>query len=157
MADTYTQLYIHLVFAVKGRASLVRESLRERLEQYLCGIARTLRHKPLAIYCMPDHLHLLLGLHPDQSVADVVRELKSSSSAWVNTNQLLPHKFEWQRGYGAFSYAKSNVDNVVQYILNQPEHHRKTTFQTEFLALLTKFEIDYKPEYLFDWVGPEEC
>jgi REP element-mobilizing transposase RayT len=150
MANTYTQLYIHLVFAVQGRQHLVTERIRERLQQYLCGIAHEHRHKALAIYCMPDHLHLLIGLHPDQSIANLVQLLKSNSSRWVNENRLLPGRFEWQRGYGAFSYARSQLDTVIQYILNQPRHHQKLTFQEEYREFLKRFEIDYDPRYVFD-------
>jgi REP element-mobilizing transposase RayT len=150
MANTYTQLYIHLVFAVKGRAAVVPEAVRERLQQYLCGIARAEKHKPLAIYCMPDHLHFLLGLHPDQSIAEVVRVLKANSSKWLNEQRLLPGRFEWQRGYGAFSYARSQLDAVVNYILTQPAHHHKTSFQEEYVAFLERFGVEYDARYLFD-------
>ena len=150
MPNTYTQLYIHLVFAVKGRACQVTEGVRERLQQYLCGIASQRQHKPLAIYCMPDHLHLLVGLNPDQSIADLVRDLKSISSTWLNTERLLPSKFQWQTGYGAFSYARSQLDAVVNYILTQPEHHHKTTFQEEYKQFLVKFGVEYDERYLFE-------
>ncbi len=150
MANTYTQLYIHLVFAVQGRQSVVAESIRERFQQYICGIAQERQHKVLAIYCMPDHLHLLLGLHPGQSIAELVQLVKSNSSKWLNENKLLPGRFEWQRGYGAFSYARSQLNSIVQYILNQPEHHHKLTFQEEYIAFLQRFEVDYDPRYLFE-------
>lgn len=150
VANTYTQLYIHFVFAVQGRAAMITEPLRERLQQYLCGIAREYNHKPLAIYCMPDHLHLLVGLHPDQSIADLVRLLKANSSKWVNENQLVAGRFEWQRGYGAFSYARSQLDAVVNYILTQPAHHHKKTFREEYVEFLRRFEVEYDPRYLFE-------
>ena len=150
MANTYTQLYIHLVFAVQGRQHFIHETVRERLQQYLCGIARECQHKPLAIYCMPDHTHLLVGLSPDQSVADLVQRLKANSSKWLNENRLLPGRFEWQRGYGAFSYARSQLDNVVNYILTQPEHHKRRSFRDEYLQLLERFEVAYDPRYVFD-------
>lgn len=155
MANTYTQLYIHLVFAVQGRQHFIHETVRERLQQYLCGIALECQHKPLAIYCMPDHTHLLVGLSPDQSVADLVQRLKANSSKWLNENRLLPGRFEWQRGYGAFSYARSQLDNVVNYILTQPEHHKRRSFRDEYLQLLERFEVAYDPRYVFDWIAAE--
>lgn len=151
MANTYTQLYIHLVFAVHGRQQVVTETLRERLQQYLCGIAHGQQHKALAIYCMPDHTHLLVGLHPDQSIAELVQLLKSNSSKWLNENRLLPGRFEWQREYGAFSYAKSQLNNVINYILTQPEHHKKFSFREEYLDILKRFEVAYDSRYLFEW------
>ena len=150
MANTYTQLYIHLIFAVQNREAAVSEPVRERLQQYLCGIAREAQHKPLAIYCMPDHLHFLVGLHPDHSIAELVRLLKTNSSKWLNENRLLPQRFEWQRGYGAFSYARSQVDAVVNYILTQSAHHRKISFQEEYVAFLARFEVEYDARYLFE-------
>ncbi|MBD2770422.1 IS200/IS605 family transposase [Hymenobacter sp. BT664] len=151
MTNTYTQLYIHLVFAVQGRQQLIAETVRERLQQYLCGILRDRQHKALSIYCMPDHTHLLVDLHPDQSVAELVQLVKSNSTKWLNENRLLPGRFEWQRGYGAFSYAKSQLDSVINYILTQPEHHRKFSFREEYLDILKRFEIEYDPRYLFSW------
>lgn len=150
MANTYTQLYIHLVFAVQGRQHLITEAVRERLQQYLCGIAQSHKHKVLAIYCMPDHTHLLVGLQPDQSIADLVQLLKSNSSKWLNENRLLLGRFEWQRGYGAFSYARSQLDSVVNYILTQPAHHQRLSFREEYLAFLKQFEVEFDPRYVFD-------
>ena len=154
MANTYTQLYIHLVFAVQGRRALVAEAVRERVQQYLCGIVREAQHKPLAVYCMPDHLHLLVGLHPDQSIADLVQVVKANSSKWLNENRLLPGRFEWQRGYGAFSYARSQLDKVVHYILTQPAHHHQKSFREEYLELLQRFDVAYDPKYLFEFEPP---
>ena len=151
MANTYSQLYIHLVFAVQGRQHLVGEAVREWLQQYLMGIALECQHKPLAIYCMPDHTHFLVGLNPDQSIADLVQRLKAGFSKWLNENRLLPGRFEWQRGYGAFSYARSQLNDVVQYILKQPEHHRRRSFREEYLQLLVRFGVAFDARYLFDW------
>jgi REP element-mobilizing transposase RayT len=150
MPNTYSQLYIQLVFAVKGRECQVTEAIRERLQRYICGIVSQKQHKPLAIYCMPDHLHLLVGLQPTQSIADLVRDIKSSSTTWLNTERLLPHKFQWQQGYGAFSYARSQLDAVVNYVLSQPTHHQKTSFQQEYRDFLQKFGIEYDERYLFE-------
>ncbi len=152
MPNVYSQLYIQLVFAVKGRQSLIKESFREQVQMYITGIVKEVGHKPLAIYCMPDHLHLLIGLNPDLSISDLVRDVKSSSNKYIKENKFVPTKFEWQRGYGAFSYSKSALDNVVNYILKQPEHHRKRTFKQEYILLLEKFEIEYEVKYLFEWI-----
>lgn len=151
MANTYSQLYIHLVFAVQGRQHLIGEAVRERLQQYLCGITLEYQHKPLAIYCMPDHVHFLVGLNPDQSIADLVQRLKAGSSKWLNENHLLAGRFEWQRGYGAFSYACSQLDQVVGYMLRQPEHHQRRSFREEYLELLERFGVEYDSRYVFSW------
>ncbi len=149
MANTYTQLYIHVVFAVQGSESLIPEQHREAIEKYICGIVTGLQSKPIAIYCNPDHTHLLIGLDPLVSIADMLRDIKSCSSKWINNNRLLQHHFEWQRGYGAFSYSRSQLDGVVKYVLNQHEHHRKKTFKEEYLSFLEAFGIDYDKRYLF--------
>ena len=151
MANTYTQLYIQIVFAVKGRQNLVSEKWRDRLEKYICGIINKNESKPLAIYCNPDHIHLLIGLHPSISISDMARDIKSNSSKWINENKWVMGKFSWQEGYGAFSYSNSQIDNVIKYILNQPEHHNKVTFKNEYLSMLQKSEIDYDERYLFEW------
>ena len=118
MANTYSQLYVQLVFAVKGRNSLIKESFREELQMYITGIVKEIEHKPLAIYCMPDHLHLLVGLNPNATISDLVNKVKTSSNKFVKEKKFVKTKFEWQKGYGAFSYSKSALDNVVKYILN---------------------------------------
>ena len=151
MPNTYTQLLTQLVFAVKGRENLVKESFRDELEKYICGIARNHKHKPLAIYIMPDHLHLLVGLHPQQAISDLVREIKSHSTNFVNEKNWLKKKFYWQEGYGAFSYSRSQLDRVVKYILNQPAHHRRKKFRQEYVEFLQKFEIEYDEKYLFEF------
>lgn len=155
MANTYTQVYIQIVFAVKGRQSLIAEENRMELEKYICGIINNKESKPLAIYCNPDHLHVLVGLNPKFSISDLVRDIKANSSKWINEQGWINHKFNWQRGYGAFSYAKSELDGVVKYILNQAEHHRTTSFKREYIDLLEKAEVDYENTYLFDWITKE--
>lgn len=107
----------------------------------------------MAIYCMPDHVHMLVGFRPIQSMADLMREVKSKSTEFINANRFMKERFYWQEGYGAFSYSRSHVQAVIHYILNQPEHHRKQTFKEEYLELLQKFEIDYNEQYLFDWIA----
>ena len=151
MANTYTQLYIQFIFAVKGRDCLVNEKFREELEKVMCGIVKNQNSKPLAIYANPDHAHLFVGLNPSISLSKLMEQVKSSSSKWISDNKLTLGKFSWQDGYGAFSYSKSQIDQVVKYILNQPEHHKKQSFKDEYLDFLNKFEVDYDPKYLFEW------
>ena len=152
MPNTYTQLHIHFVFAVKDRQSLIHESIRVRLEKYITGIAQNIGHKLLAIYCMPDHTHLLIGLQPNQAIPDLMREVKSSSTSFINEQKLTIEKFGWQEGYGAFSHSHSHLQNVIDYILSQPLHHQKKTFKEEYLAFLQKFEISYDNKYVFNEV-----
>lgn len=155
MADTYTQLHIHLIFAVKGRQNLVQEAFREELEKYISGIVRNKRHKLLALYCMPDHAHLLIGLNPAEALSTLVRDIKANSSQFINEKRWVRGRFSWQEGYGAFSYARSQVDTVVEYIRKQPQHHQKRTFREEYLSVLENFGIEYKTEYLFEWIDKE--
>ena len=152
MPNSYTQLYVQLVFAVKGRNSLIKESFRDELQMYITGIVNQVGHKPLAIYCMPDHLHFLIGLNPNLTISDLVNKIKTSSNKFIKDKKFVKTKFEWQRGYGAFTYSKSALDKVVKYILNQPEHHKKRTFKEEYILLLKKFEIEYEEKYLFEWI-----
>ncbi len=152
MPNVYSQLYIQIVFAVKGRNSLIKEEFRERVEKFITGIVKNRGHKPLAIYCMPDHIHLLIGLKPNLNLSDLVGDIKTGSNKFIKDNNFIKSKFEWQTGYGAFSYSKSALNNVVKYILNQPEHHKKRTFKEEYITFLKKFEIEYDEKYLFEWV-----
>jgi putative transposase len=152
MANTYSQIHIQIVFAVKYRQNLIKESFRQEVEKYITGIIQNNKQKLLAIYCMPDHTHILVGMRPDMAIADLVRDIKTNSSNYINEEEWLSSKFEWQGGYGAFSYSKSHVPSVIQYILNQPEHHKKRTFKEEYFDFLEKFEIEYDERYLFDWI-----
>jgi REP element-mobilizing transposase RayT len=140
------------VFAVKHRNSLINEGIRERVEKYLTGIVQNHNHKLLAVYCMPNHAHLFVGFRPSQSISDLMREVKSRSSEFINVERLIEGKFNWQEGYGAFSYSKSHVNNVIDYILRQPEHHQKKSFKEEYIEMLDKFEIPYEEKYLFEWI-----
>lgn len=153
MPNTFTQIHLHFVFAVKHRQALINESIRTRVEKYITGIVQNFGHKLLAIYCMPDHTHLFVGFRPAQSVAEFMREVKSSSSELLNREDLTKEKFNWQEGYGCFSYSHSHVQNVIDYVLNQPTHHRRKTFREEYTELLKKFEIPYEEKYLFTWLG----
>jgi len=151
MANTYTQLYIQYVFSVKGRENLIKEIFRDELEKVMCGIITNNKCKTYAIYCNPDHTHIFVGMHPSISPAKLMEQVKSGSSNWINNKKYIQSKFSWQDGYGAFTYSKSHINKVVNYILNQPEHHKKQSFKDEYLLLLEKFEIDYTPKYLFEW------
>jgi putative transposase len=153
MSDTFSQIYIQIVFAVKHRQSLISESWEEELRRYITGIVQNKEHKMLAIGNMPDHIHLFIQLKPHMSISDLVREVKKSSTDWIRRTKLTKIKFQWQEGYGAFSYSKEDISAVCNYVENQKEHHRRVSFKEEFVALLNEFCIDYKEEYLFDWVA----
>ncbi len=155
MANTYTQLYIHLVFAVKNRESLIQKEWKDRLERYITGIVQTNKHKLLAIGSMPDHIHILVGYNLNQLISDLVEDIKTSSNQWIKENGLTKFKFEWQKGYGAFSHSRSQLEPVIKYILSQEEHHKKNSFKTEYLEMLKKNEVEYKEEYLFDFIEDE--
>jgi REP element-mobilizing transposase RayT len=151
MANTYTQITIQLIFAVKNRNALIVDSFREELHKYIGGIIRNQDQKLLAINSVPDHIHILIGQTPTITLADLMREIKSESSRFINENKLSRYKFNWQEGYGAFSYSRSQRDRVIKYILNQQNHHQKITFRKEYLGFLEKFEVDYDPRYLFEY------
>jgi len=150
MPNTYSQLYIQIVFAVKGRQSFIREDFRIELQKYISGIISEKGQKLYAIYCMPDHTHIFISLKPDIAISDLVRDIKANSSSFIKEKKFI-NAFSWQTGFGAFSYSKSHAANVVDYILNQPQHHLKKSFKEEYIQLLQKFEIEYNNEYLFEF------
>jgi putative transposase len=152
MANTFTQIYVHYVFVVSGRQNMIHEDSREKLEKYICGIVKNYKSKPMAIYCNPDHTHILVSLNPSVSVSNMAKVIKSNSSRWINENKRMVEKFSWQKGFGAFTYSKSQIDKVVKYILNQPSHHKNRSFQDEYVELLEKFQIEFDKKYLFDLV-----
>ena len=151
MPNTYTQMYVQIVFAVKGRQTLIKEKNRDELEKYICGIISNKKCKLLSIFINPDHTHILLGLHPTMSVSDLTRDIKANSSKFINEKKWVLGKFNWQDGFGAFTYSKSQIDSVAKYILNQSEHHKKKTFKDEYLSILKKLDIEYDEKYLFEW------
>lgn len=151
MANTYTQIYIHFVFVVQGRKNSISRSCSEELHMYITGIVQNKGHKMLAIYAMPDHIHIFIGKKPIISESDLVRDIKVASTKFLKEKKLVSNNFRWQDGFGAFSYANSQIGNVVNYILNQEKHHKKSTFKEEYIEILDQFEIDYKNEYLFKW------
>jgi len=152
MANTYSQVYLHFIFAVKGRQSLIPPEHDDELQKYITGLVQNRKQKMLAINNVPDHLHLLVGFGTTMSMADFMEEIKAISSKFINDKGWLKVKFEWQRGFGVFSYSRSQIDGVIKYIMNQKEHHKKQTFKEEYLEFLKKFEIDYDDKYLFDWI-----
>ena len=152
MANTFSQIYIQTVFAVSGRMSLITNNYKEELYKYITGIVRNKRQKLLQINGMSDHLHILIGLRPAMAIAELVRDIKSDSSDWINRRKLAHGKFAWQEGYGAFSYGHSQLDMIIRYIQNQERHHKRRSFREEYLTLLKKFEIEFKEEYVFKFL-----
>jgi REP element-mobilizing transposase RayT len=151
MGDTYIQLYIQLVFAVRGRKSFIQNQWEEELYKYFTAVVQNDKHKMLAINGMPDHIHLFVGLNPAIAISNLVQDVKRASNNWINDKGFINAKFWWQDGYGAFSYGKSQVDRVCKYVLNQKEHHKKQTFKSEYISLLQLFGIEFKDEYLFEF------
>jgi REP element-mobilizing transposase RayT len=149
MPGTYTQLHIQLVFAVRYREALINPAWKENLHGYIGALLQSRRHKSLKINSMPDHIHILLGLRPYDSISSLTKIIKSESTKWINQEGFTKKKFNWQEGYGAFSYGKSQVPDVIRYIENQETHHRKQTFLQEYQDFLDKFEVEYDERYLF--------
>ncbi len=152
MANTYTKLYIQIVFAVQGRQSLIQTSWKNDLNKYISGTITKLGHKSINVNGMPDHIHAFVGLHPSIAISDLVREIKTNSAKFINENKLVKGKFNWQSGYGAFSYSQSQIAQVYEYIENQEIHHKKKTFKDEYLEFLEEFQITYDNKYLFEFL-----
>lgn len=152
MANTYTQIFLHVVFSVKGRQNLIQKIWRDELYKYICGIVNGKKQKIYAIGGVADHIHILVSIKPDITISDLVRDIKANSSKWINDKRFVVGKFKWQEGFGAFSYAKSQLDAVISYINNQEQHHKKQSFSDEYTELLQKFNIEYDEKYLFDWM-----
>lgn len=149
MPNSYTQIHIQFVFAVKYRLAIIGKEWKERLHQYITGIFQQNNHKMLQINSMPDHVHIFIGMRPHQSISALMQNVKTESSKWINTQNLCFQSFAWQEGYGAFSYAKSQVPDVIRYIQNQEIHHRKETFLDEYKKFLKAFEVDWNEQYIF--------
>ena len=152
MANTFSQIYIQYVFAVKGRQNVLHKPWREDVFKYISGIIKTKDQKPIIVNGVADHVHVFAGIKPTMNISDLIRDIKNNSSNFINQQPWVKGKFSWQEGYGAFSYVHSQLDNVYQYIANQEEHHRHKTFKEEYLEFLQKFEIEYDEKYLFDWI-----
>lgn len=149
MANTYTQLYIQCVFAVKYRKAMINQAWDERLRHYITAIVQNNGHKMLSINNMPDHLHLFIGLNPAQSLSNLMKLVKGDSSEWINKENLTAQKFNWQEGYGAFSHSRSQIQDVSKYIEHQQEHHQKKKFLEEYKTMLECFAIEYNEQYIF--------
>ena len=149
--NIFTNLY-PIVFAVKDRENLIKKNWKDELHKYVSGIIKAKEQKPIIVNGMPDHIHAFIGLRPSMAISDLVRDIKNNSSNFINDRKLVNGKFSWQEGYGASSYAHSQIDAVYNYILNQEEHHRKKTFREEYLDFLKKFEVQYNEKYLFEWI-----
>jgi putative transposase len=149
MANSYTQLHIQFVFAVRYRKSLIQKDWKEKLHKYITGIFETNRHKMLQINSMPDHIHIFIGMRPHQSISSLIQNVKVESSKWIKAQKFNLYPFAWQEGYGAFSYSKSHVDNVIRYIQNQEIHHKKENFLDEYRRTLTAFGIEWEEPYIF--------
>ncbi|MGE4290146.1 MAG: IS200/IS605 family transposase [Salinivirgaceae bacterium] len=152
MHGTYTQIYIHIVFAVQGRENLIASTWKDELFKYIAGIISHKGHKSIIVNGVSDHVHILVGLKPIMALSDLVRDIKNNSSKFINQKRFVKGKFSWQEGYGAFSYAHSQLEQVYNYILNQEQHHHKKSFKEEYHEFLDKFNIKYNENYLFDWL-----
>jgi REP element-mobilizing transposase RayT len=152
MANTYSQIYLQVVFAVKGRKSLIQNEWKDELYKYICGVVNGKKEKVYAIGGVADHIHILLSVKPNILLSDLVRDIKCNSSKWINERQYVDGKFQWQQGFGAFSYTHWHLDTVINYINNQEEHHKKKSFRDEYLEFLEQFYIEYDEKYLFEWI-----
>ncbi len=148
MANTFTQIYLHLVFAVQNRISLIQPEWKDELYKYITGIVQNNGHKLIAINGMPNHLHIAVGYKPHQLIPDLLQDIKAYSSKWINRKKFIKGKFNWQQGYGAFSFSHSQIDRIVKYINNQEQHHKKQTFREEYLSLLKKYHIQFDEKYI---------
>lgn len=149
MANTYSQIYIHAVFAVEGRQNLIPPEHNDELQMYITGVVTAQKQKLIAINNMPDHVHMLIGLQPDLALSDLIRDVKAGSSGFINRKRWVRGRFEWQEGFGAFSYSRSHLDTVIRYIQNQQKHHARKTFRQEYEELLQKFGVSYDKRYIF--------
>jgi putative transposase len=153
MADIFSQIYIHVVFAVKDRENLINKNWKDELYKYCCGIVNNNNQKVYAINGVADHVHILLSIKPNCSLSDIVRDIiKANSSKWINSKQFVKGKFQWQEGFGAFSVSQSQLDKVIGYIDKQESHHQKLSFRQEYTGLLQSYKIEYDEKYLFDWM-----
>jgi len=152
MPGTYSQIYIQLIFSVKGRQNHISEEFKQDLQTYMGGIIQGKYVELIAVYCMPEHTHIFISLKPMIAISELVREVKISSTKFINEKQWLKGKFAWQEGFGVFSYSYSHIYNIVRYIEKQPAHHKTKKFKEEYTEFLHKFGLDYEERYLFDWI-----
>jgi len=151
MPNTYAQIYIQLVFAVKGRQNVIQKTVKEELQKYATGIVTNRKQKLYTINIMPDHCHIFFSMSPITNISDLVRDIKTGLTNYINKNKMIRGHFEWQEGFGAFSYSHSHIDKVVKYIVNQEDHHKKRTFREEYLEFLRSYNIEYNEQYLFEF------
>lgn len=151
MANTFSQIYLQFVFAVKGRQNLIQPSNKEELHKYITALVQARNAKMLAVHCMPDHIHLFVGFKPSMLISDFVKQIKIQSNEFIRGKKWIQGSFNWQEGYGVFSYGHSQIDGVCKYIQNQEQHHQKKTFQAEYIEFLQKFSIPFEERYLFEW------
>ncbi len=152
MPGTYSQVYVQVVFAVKGRQTLIAKEWKDELYKYIAGIISGKGQKPIIVNGVADHVHIFIGLRPATAISDLVRDIKNNSSNFINNSKFVQGHFSWQEGFGAFSYSHSQIDLVYKYILNQEQHHQKKTFREEYLDMLNKYGIEYQEKYLFEWI-----
>ena len=152
LANTFSQIYIQTVFAVSNRQSLIKPEFKEDLYKYVSGIVSNQGQKLIAINGVADHVHILIGLRPAMALADLVQEIKADSTNFINKNRWVRGRFNWQEGYGAFSYGHSQLDTIIRYIQNQEKHHKRRSFKNEYLTLLRKFDIAFEDKYVFDFI-----
>jgi REP element-mobilizing transposase RayT len=152
MPGTYSQIYSQIVFAVRGRENLISRDWKDDLYKYMSGIITNKGQKSIIVNGTSDHIHIFVGLRPSMAISDLVRDVKNNSSNFINGNKLVKGKFSWQEGYGAFSYAHSQIEQVYKYILNQEQHHHRKTFKEEYVDFLQEFGIEYNEKFLFDWI-----
>ncbi len=152
MANTYSQLLVHIIFAVKGRQNLISNNWRDELFKYITGIVSNKKQRLLCINGVKDHIHILIGLKPDIAISDLVRDIKNNSTNFINDRRFVAGKFFWQTGFGVFSYSNSQIDKVVKYIMNQEKHHSTKSFREEYVEFLQKFNVEYDDKYLFEWI-----
>jgi len=151
MANTYSQMYDQIVFAVQGRENIIPQKNKEELHKYITGIIKNRNQKLLAVNCMPNHTHIFIGFKPNICISDLVRDIKTATSLFIKEKRWVKGMFYWQEGFGSFTYSHSQLTDVINYIKNQEEHHKKKSFKEEYLELLKKFDIEYNEQYLFDW------
>lgn len=156
MANTYSQIYIQIVFAVEGRQNLIDPKHNDELQKYITGIVNTQRQQLIVINNMPDHIHMLIGQRPDSALSDLVGKIKSGSTNFINRQRWVRGRFNWQEGFGAFSYSRSQLDTVIRYVMNQQRHHRSRSFREEYLKLLRRFDVQFDERYVFKFIEGTE-
>jgi len=152
MANTFSQIYLQFVFAVQGRQNLIQKKHKEELHKYITSLVQARKAKMLAVHCMPDHTHLFVGFKPSVLISDFIKEIKVQSNEFIRAKKWIRGNFNWQEGYGVFSYGHSQINSVCEYVLNQEAHHKKKTFREEYHEFLEKLAVPYEERFLFEWI-----